>query len=272
LGRWGQPSTTGLFVAGFALLVVFVFIERRVAEPMIDPALFKIRVFWAGNSALFLNALSRGATMYIMSWYFQAVLQNSPLAAGLKMLPLAVTMAVSAPLAGRLSDKLPARELATVGLVGTAVAMLWMTTFPVDVPYVYLAIALVLMGLSNTFFNAPNTTAVMGSVPAHRRGIASGTRTLLVNSGQTIAIALTMAIVATTMSYQTLVTLFSGTAEAGQALDAVAFMDGLHKVFLAGAVMSIAAIICSAMRGKADWREGLVETAAEEHPALAVAH
>lgn len=276
LGRWGEPLTTALFVVGLGLLAVFVFIERHVAEPMMDPALFKIRLFWAGNSALFLNALSRGATMFIMSWYFQAVLQDKPLIAGMKMLPLAVTMAASAPLAGRLSDKLPSRGLATAGLVGTTVSMLWMSTFPVDVPYTLLAIALVLMGLSNTFFNAPNTTAVMSAVPAQRRGVAAGTRTLLLNSGQTMAIALTMAIVSTTMSYQTLVALFSGTAEAGHALDAVAFMDGLHKVFFVSAMMSIVAMVCSALRGQGDRREALPESshpaAAEDRAALAVAH
>jgi len=271
LGRWGEPLTNLLFVFGGALLILFGWIERRVSDPMMDVALFRIRLFWAGNSALFLNALSRGATMFIMSWYFQAVLNDPPVTAGLKMLPMAAVMAASAPLAGRLSDLLPSRWLATTGLLGTTAAMLWLTTFPVDVPYALVAAALVLLGLSNSFFNAPNTTAVMGAVPAQRRGVAAGTRTLLLNSGQMIAIALTMAIVSATMSYRTLVALFSGTSS-GSGLDAVAFMDGLHKVFLVSAMMSIVAIVCSALRGQERLarRSEAQLTAAVEEPAIMV--
>src|SRR6185312_15534102 len=204
LGRWGQPLTNSLFLSGGLLLALFAWIERRVPEPMMDPLLFRIRMFWAGNLAMFINALARGSTMFIMSWYFQAVLGDSPLEAGGKLLPMAVVMAASAPLAGRMADKFGSRWLATLGLTGTTVAMAWMATLPVDVAYVWVAICLVLLGLSNAFFNAPNTTAVMAAVPAQRRGVAAGTRSLLLNSGQTMSIALTMAIISTTMSYQTL--------------------------------------------------------------------
>lgn len=261
LGRWGAPLTNALFGAGVGLFVVFAAIERRVVEPMMDPLLFRIRMFWAGNLALFMNALARGSVMFIMSWYFQAVLRDPPVTAGLKLLPMAAVMAVSAPLAGRLADRVGSRWLATVGLVGTTVAMVWMATFPVNVPYVWVAVCLVLLGLSNAFFNAPNTTAVMAAVPSTRRGIAAGTRSLLLNSGQTMSIALTMAIIATAMSYETLVSLFSGSAQAAQALDAAAFMDGLHKVFLVSALLSVIAIVCSMLRGAEVPRAQLVAPA-----------
>jgi MFS family permease len=206
-------------------------------------------MFWAGNLAMFLNSLSRGATMFIMSWYFQAVVQDPPLMAGLKMLPMAIAMGVSAPLAGRLADRFGSRHLATIGLIGTTVSMLWMATFPVNVPYAYVGAALTLLGLGSSTFNAPNTTAVMAVVPAERRGIAAGTRSLLLNSGQTMAIAVTMAIVATTMSYQTLAALFAGSSEAAHALNAAAFTEGLHKVFLVSGILSAIALVCSSMRG-----------------------
>ncbi|HLG71125.1 MAG TPA: MFS transporter [Chloroflexota bacterium] len=249
LGRWGQPVTNSLFLSGGVLLALFAWIERRVAEPMMDPLLFRIRMFWAGNLAMFINALARGSTMFIMSWYFQAVLGDAPIEAGGKLLPMAVVMAASAPLAGRMADKFGSRWLATLGLTGTTVAMGWMATLPVNVAYVWVAICLVLLGLSNAFFNAPNTTAVMAAVPAQRRGVAAGTRSLLLNSGQTMSIALTMAIISTTMSYQMLVSLFAGSADAARGLDATAFMDGLHKVFIVSALLSVIAIVCSMLRG-----------------------
>lgn len=249
LGRWGQPVTNALFLTGLGLLAVFIVIERRVPEPMMDPLLFHIRMFWAGNLAMFMNALARGSTMFIMSWYFQVVVQDSPVVAGGKLLPMAVVMAISAPIAGRLADRFGSRWLSTLGITGTTIAMAWMATFPSNVDYIWVAVCLVLLGLSNGFFNAPNTTAVMATVPAQRRGIAAGTRSLLLNSGQTMSIALTMAIVSTAMSYDTLVALFAGSSDAAHSLNAAAFMDGLHKVFTVGALLSVIAIVCSMMRG-----------------------
>jgi EmrB/QacA subfamily drug resistance transporter len=275
LGRWGQEPTNLLFACGISLLLLFTFIEFRVAEPMMDLQLFRIRMFWAGNLAMFINTLARGSTMFILSWYFQAVLRDQPVVAGLKLLPMAVVMAIAAPLAGRMADRFPSRGLATLGLVGTTIAMGWMATFPVDVHYIIVAGCLVLLGLSNTLFNAPNTTAVMACVPARRRGVAAGARSLLLNSGQTMSIALTMAIVSTAMSYGTLVALFSGSAEAAHGLDSAAFMEGFHKVFLLGAVLSIVAIVCSMLRGQEDRARQADEPAAAhevEEPVLAGAH
>jgi EmrB/QacA subfamily drug resistance transporter len=269
LGRWGQTQTNLLFASGLGLLAAFVFLERRVAEPMMDPLLFRIRMFWAGNMALFINALARGSTMFILSWYFQTVLEDPPVTAGLKLLPMASVMALSAPLAGRMADRFGSRWLATLGLCGNTVAMFWMASFPVNVDYTLMAICLVLLGLSNAFFNAPNTSAVMAAVPAQRRGVAAGTRSLLLNSGQTMSIALTMAIVATAMSYQTLVALFAGSADAAHGLDSAAFMDGFHKVFFVSALLSVVAIVCSMLRGQ-EVRAGAASAA--EAVALNLAH
>ncbi|HEU0169622.1 MAG TPA: MFS transporter [Chloroflexota bacterium] len=249
VGRWGWPETNVLFVAGVLLLGAFGFIERRVREPMMDLELFKIRVFSAGNFAVLLNALGRGSTLFIMSWYFQAVLQDQPAIAGLKTLPLAASMVIVSPLAGKLADQMSSRFLSTAGLAGNLIAMAALAIVPVNVPYPVLCGVFILMGLANAFFNAPNTTAVMSAVPASRRGVAAGARTLLLNSGQTMSIALTMAIVATTVSYQTLVLLFGGSADAQLGLDGVAFMTGLHKLFMVSALLCLAAMVCSAMRG-----------------------
>ncbi|MGH2519992.1 MAG: MFS transporter, partial [Chloroflexota bacterium] len=136
LGRWGSSTTNLLFALGVVMLAVFLVLELRTREPMMDLALFRIRIFWAGQTSLFLNALARGGVMFIMTWYFQSVLDDSPLTAGLKMLPLAVMMMLSAPIAGRLSDLFGSRWLSTFGLVMTTAALAWMSTFAVNVPYV----------------------------------------------------------------------------------------------------------------------------------------
>jgi EmrB/QacA subfamily drug resistance transporter len=249
MGRAGQALTNGLVVAGVVLFVLFLGIERRVSSPMMDLTLFRIRVFWAGNASLCLNALSRGATMFIMSWYFQAVLGDSPLLSGLKTLPMVVTMLGISPVAGFLSDRLGSRWLSTLGLGCTLAAQAWIVTFPVDIPYGLLAAALAVLGIGNGLFNAPNTRAVMGSVPPNRRGVASGVRTLLNNSGRTVAIAVSMVFLSTTMSYGLLTELFTGAGTGSSALDTLAFMAGFHEIFLFGAVVSALAIVCSSLRG-----------------------
>jgi EmrB/QacA subfamily drug resistance transporter len=273
IGRAGDPLTTGLFGLGAGLLVVFALIERRVEHPMMDFTLFRIRIFWAGNTSLLLNALARGSTLFMMSWYFQAVLHDPPATAGLKILPMIASMMVLGPIAGRLSDRIGSRWLSTAGLVCTLVAQLWMLSFPLDVGYGSLAVALALLGSGNALFNAPNTSAVMGCVPPNRRGIAAGTRTLLMNSGQTAAIASAMVILSTVMSYGVLAGLFAGAEPGGASIDGLVFMRGLHEVFVFGSVMSVVAIICSGLRGddvqRAVLQRPAALQAADQQPAKA---
>src|SRR4029078_6162571 len=97
------------FVAVQALRVSFIFTERRVAEPMMDLALFRIRTFWAGNTSLFLSALARGATMFILTWYFQVVQHLTTVDTGLRLIPWALSMMISAPIFGRFSDRTGSR-------------------------------------------------------------------------------------------------------------------------------------------------------------------
>jgi len=185
MGLAGEPITDGVFIVAGIMLVVFALGELHVEQPMMDFSLFRVRLFWAGNTSLFLNALGRGSTMFIMSWFFQAVLNDSPLISALKLLPLPLAMVVFAPLAGRLSDRLGSRWLSTIGLACTLIAQLLMASFPVTASYIMWGIALAILGIGNGLFNSPNMSAVMGSVPPNRRGVAAGMTTLLFNSGQT---------------------------------------------------------------------------------------
>lgn len=268
LGRAGEPVTTALLGGGILLFLVFVLIERRVRQPMMDFTLFRIRLFWAGNASLLLNSLARGSTQFILSWYFQAVLRDSPLVAGLKLVPMIATMVVMAPVAGRLSDRYGSRGLSAVGLGCTLVAQLWMMTFAVNVPYVHMALALALVGAGNGLFNSPNSSAVMGSVPPNRRGVAGGMRTLLNNTGQTLAIAIAMVILSTVMSYQVLAGLFTGAERGSQSINGLIFMQGFQKVFAFSAAISAVAMICSSLRGT-ERKEGKPTTAPVEAARLA---
>jgi EmrB/QacA subfamily drug resistance transporter len=252
LGQAGDPVTIGLFAAALVFMLVFLYIERHVDQPMMDLSLLRIRIFWAGNTSLLLNSLARGSTLFIMSWYFQVILNDSPVVAGLKLLPMVGTMLLVGPIAGLISDRFGSRLLSTIGLACTLVAQLWMVTFPVDVAYGFLALALCMLGIGNGLFNSPNTRAVMNSVPPNRRGVAAGMRTLLMNTGQTAAIGIAMVFLSTVMSCQLLTALLTGGATAGQAVDSAAFMQGFHEIYAFGALISVIAIVCSSLRGSAD--------------------
>ena len=217
-----------------------------------DLGLFRIRLFLAGNLSLFLNALSRGATMFVMSWYFQAVRKDTPLAAGWKLMPWALAMMALSPIAGRLSDRFGSRGISTAGLIVVCGSQLRMTRIPINIRYGSLGLALAALGAGHGIFNSPNTSAVMGSVPANRRGVAAGTRTLLNNSGQTLAIALAVVVLSTVMSYRVLTDLFAGTASVRRSLNGVDFMRGFHELFALSALITVAAIVCSSLRGRED--------------------
>jgi len=166
-----------------------------------------------------------------------------------------VAMVVLAPISGRLSDRFGSRWLSTMGLTCALAAQIWLTTFPVTVSYALLAVALAMLGIGNGLFNSPNTNAVMGSVSPNRRGVAAGTRMLLNNTGQTMAIAVAMVALSIVMSHDVLDGLFTGVETPGHVVDGEHFMRGFHMVFVFSAVTSVIAIICSGLRG-AEQRPG----------------
>jgi EmrB/QacA subfamily drug resistance transporter len=165
------PIVPILFAVGVVILVVFAFVERRQRSPMMDFALLRIRAFTVGNASQFLNALARGALMFMLTFAFQGLLGASPLRAGLMIMPLSLTILCVGPISGTLSDRLGSRWLTSVGLFISAVALFLLASFRLTGAYLPVAAALVVAGLGNGMFNSPNTSAVMGSVPARQPGV-----------------------------------------------------------------------------------------------------
>ncbi len=133
--------------------------------------------------------------MFLFVFYFQGAQGDSPIDAGIKLMPLALGMLVASPLAGIYADRHGSRALAAIGMLVTAAGLAGMTTLQVHSPYWQSALWLALVGIGSGMFNSPNTAAMMGAVPAKRRGIAAGARTLLQNTGAVLSIAFVLAIV-----------------------------------------------------------------------------
>ena len=193
---WTSPKVLGGLGLGVLLLVAFVAIESRVAEPMFRLALFRVRAFAAGNLAALLVAIARGGMQFMLIIWLQGIwlplhgyrFEDTPLWAGIFMLPLTAGFLIAGPVSGYLSDRFGARLFSTAGLLLVAAAFAGLMLIPVDFAYPLFAALLLLSGLGQGMFSAPNTSAIMSSVPANQRGVASGMRATFQNAGTSLSI------------------------------------------------------------------------------------
>ncbi|GAA3453134.1 MFS transporter [Dactylosporangium matsuzakiense] len=193
---WTSPRVLGGIGLGVLLLIGFVIVESRIAQPMFQLGLFKIRAFAAGNLAALLVAIARGGMQFMLIIWLQGIwlplhgyrFEDTPLWAGIFMLPLTVGFLLAGPVSGYLSDRFGARLFSTVGLVLTAAAFAGLLAIPIDFAYPVFALLLLLSGLGQGMFSAPNTSAIMSSVPAGQRGVASGMRSTFQNAGTSLSI------------------------------------------------------------------------------------
>jgi MFS family permease len=193
---WANPWVLGGLGAGVALLAAFCVIETKVAEPMFRMGLFKIRAFAAGNAAALLAAIARGGMQFMLIIWLQGIwlplhgygYAQTPLWAGIYLLPLTTGFLIAGPVSGYLSDRFGARPFATGGLLVTAAAFAGLMLIPVDFPYWLFASLIFAAGIGQGLFASPNTSAIMSSVPAGRRGAASGMRATFQNSGTSLSI------------------------------------------------------------------------------------
>jgi EmrB/QacA subfamily drug resistance transporter len=237
---WTDTNTLVALAAAAVLLPAFVLVERRHPSPMLDLSLFGDRGFAAATGAAFLNGLSRFALTFVFVLYFQGALGDDPILAGLKLAPLALGMLIASPLAGAYADKHGARSLAALGMVVVAVSLAGMTMLGTGSSYALAAFWLLLNGLGSGMFNSPNTAAMMGTVPAHRRGIAGGTRMMLQNTGSVLSIAFVLAIVTAAVPTSVLLSIFSGVSSG---LDAEALAPFIHNMHVALWVLAGTAVL-----------------------------
>ncbi len=193
---WTNPKVIAALSGGVLLLAVFVAIERRVTHPMFNMALFRIRAFAFGNVATLLAGIGRGGLMFILIIWLQGVwlpqhgysFANTPLWAGIYMLPLTAGFLIAGPISGFLSDRFGARPFASGGMLLAALSFGLLETLPVDFSYVFFGLLLLMMGLAMGVFAAPNLAGVMNSLPPDQRGAGAGMMTTFQNSSMVLSI------------------------------------------------------------------------------------
>ncbi len=245
LSGWSSPIVLGGLATAVVLLPLWILIERRTRAPMLDLSMFRNRLFAAATAAAFINGLARFALMFLFVFYFQGAQSNSPIEAGVRLIPLALGMLVASPPAGIYADRHGSRGLAALGMLVTAMGLALMTTLGVHTPYWRSAIFLALVGIGSGMFNSPNTSAMMGTVPAHRRGVAAGARTLLQNTGAVLSIAFVMAIVTSAVPRSTLFAVFSGLTRGLSEQKLAPFVSNMHiALWVLAATSVIGAGVC----------------------------
>jgi MFS family permease len=220
---WGNPFVIVTIVVGVLLLIAFLFVEQRVADPMFHLNLFKIRMFTAGNIAGFVSALSRGGLQFMLIIWLQGIwlplhgysFEDTPLWAGIYMTPLLVGFIILGPVSGWLSDRFGARMFSTAGMLIQVIGFLGLTLLPADFSYPWFALLLLILGIGSGLFASPNTSSIMSSVPPETRGVSSGMRATFQNVASVFSLGIFFSIVTAGLASALPSTFFQGLTQHG---------------------------------------------------------
>jgi MFS family permease len=235
---WSNPVVIGLITGGVALLTAFAAIERSIKDPMFQLALFKIRAFTAGNIAGLAVSIARGGLQFMLIIWLQGIwlplhgypYSQTPFWAGIFLLPLTIGILVAGPTSGYLSDRFGSRGIATAGMVVFGGSFLGLLFLPVAFPYWAFAVLIGANGIGGGMFAAPNSSSIMGSVPARQRGAASGMRSTFQNSGTALSIGVFFSLMIAGLASTLPHTLTAGLARQGVPHSVAAGIGGLPPV------------------------------------------
>jgi MFS family permease len=215
---WANPEVVLLIGGGLLVLAAFAYWETRARDPMFHLELFSIRAFTLGNVAGMLGAVARGGLQFMLIIWLQGIwlplhgydYTQTPLWAGIYMLPMTIGFLVAGPVSGMLSDRYGARPFATGGMLLSAATFAALMLLPADFDYSAFAALIFLNGVAMGLFASPNTVGIMNSVPARHRGVASGIRVTFQNVGMPLSISLFFTLMIVGLNSTVPPALFSG--------------------------------------------------------------
>jgi len=195
---WTSPKVITELTLGIIFLAIFAIIESRVENPMFRLPLFRIRAFLAGTLSTFLAAIARGGLQFMLIIWLQGIwlpqhgysFVNTPLWAGIYMLPITAGFLVAGPTAGILSDRFGSRPFTTGGMLLAALTFILLEFLPINFSFTFFAPLIFMNGLSMGLFASPNRAAVMNSLPAQHRGAGGGMNSTFQNSAQVLSIGI----------------------------------------------------------------------------------
>ncbi len=235
---WGSPMVLSCLIGGVAVLVAFVVIETKVDNPLFRLSLFKIRSFTWGNIANLTASLGRGGLQFILIIWLQGIwlpqhgytFEQTPLWAGIYMLPMTVGFLLAAPTSGILADRIGSRLLASSGLLITAITFLLLIILPVNFDYWAFAAILLVNGIGMGMFSSPNRAEVMNSLPADARGSGAGMMTTFQNAAMVLSIGFFFSLIISGLSSSLPSTMHDGLVSHGVPEAAAAQVANLPAV------------------------------------------
>lgn len=244
---WASPQTTLLFAFGLLMLAFFIWWELRHAEPLMDLRLFKIRIFTAASISALLNYMAMFSYIFLMPFYLKEVIDLSPSKIGMIMVISPLVILLSSPVSGMLSDKIGSQLLSSLGMAITCLSLFLLSGLGISLNLMAILLPLGLFGLGSGLFQAPNSSALMGSVPKHRLGIASSTVASVRNIGMVMGIAISGAVFNGRLPGH--LTQLNQQGYGGTELHALAFTQAMHDAFLVAAVLAAVGVVTSYVRG-----------------------
>jgi len=238
-----------LISGSFSLFSLFYFVEKRISKPMFDLGLFKITRFNNGIIAIFLNALARGAFTLVMAFYLQGpTMHQSPLNAGIYLIPVSLALAIFAPISGILYDKYKLKIFTPLGLLLSAIGFFILSDIGLTTSIYELVFPLVLVGAGMGIFASPNRAIIMSSVPSFRRGVAAGMSTMMVMTGSAFSIGLVFFIFIQYIPIyeaQSIFTSSFSTSNFSNDITMNNFIISLHSIFFISGILMIISVIPS---------------------------
>ncbi len=195
---WGSPRVIAELLGGVLLLVAFVIVEKKVAQPMFRLDLFGIRAFLFGNLASLLASIGRGGLMFMFVIWLQGIwlplhgfsFSSTPLWAGIYMLPMTGGFLLAGPISGMLSDRYGARPFATSGMVIATLTFIGFELLPIDFSYWEFAVLMLINGMAMGLFASPNRAAIMNSLPSDQRGVGAGMSGVFQNAAMVLSMGI----------------------------------------------------------------------------------
>jgi EmrB/QacA subfamily drug resistance transporter len=231
---WGSTEIVGALVAGALLVVAFVAWERRAENPMLPMRFFRNRTFALANVASLLMSFGMFGSVFLLAQFFQTVQGYSPLGSGLRILPWTAMPMIVAPIAGALSDRIPAQRIIGTGLALQAAGLAWIAAVSTPTtPYIDLVAPFALSGIGMGLFFAPIANLILGSVRSVEEGQASGANNAVRELGGVFGVAVLASVFSHYGGYS------SGTA----------FVDGMTPaVYVGAAVVALGALAMFAIK------------------------
>jgi EmrB/QacA subfamily drug resistance transporter len=186
---WGSSRTLSVLAGGLVLLAIFVAVERRTALPMLDVRLFKNPRFTAASGSITIGFFTLAGFTFLITQYFQFIKGYTPFGTGIRLLPVATSVAAAAIGGTKLAVKVGNKAVVATGLLCFAVALLWISFASGSTPYGVIAAQMVLGGGGLGLISAPATEAVLGAVPTEKAGVGSAVNDATRLFGATLGVA-----------------------------------------------------------------------------------